>query len=48
MCFRMTNCENHDHIAMEHTGKCIRRFGGIYVYCRYLRPEVVDIGVNTI
>ena len=44
MCFRMTNCENPDHIAMEHPGKCIRRFG----YCRYLRPEVVDIGVNTI
>ena len=20
---------------MSHTGKCIRRFGGIYAYCRY-------------
>ena len=20
---------------LDHTGKCIRRFGGIYVYCRY-------------
>ena len=27
-----------------HTGKCIRRFGGISAYW----PEVVNIGVNTI
>ena len=20
---------------LSHTGKCIRRFGGIYMYCRY-------------
>ena len=38
-----------------HAGKCIRRFGGIYAIWWYLRvlpvlhrPEVVDIGVNTI
>ena len=38
--------------CLDHTGKCIRRFAGIYVYCRLLpvlhRPEVVDIGVNAI
>ena len=28
--------------APYHTGKCIRRFAGIYAYCR------VDIDVNTI
>ena len=22
-------------IHLNHTGKCIRRFGGIYAYCRY-------------
>ena len=22
-------------LAFGHTGKCIRRFGGIYAYCRY-------------
>ena len=21
--------------SLNHTGKCIRRFGGIYAYCRY-------------
>ena len=31
---------NQDLNASIHTGKCIRRFGG--------RPEVLDIGVNTI
>ena len=41
----MTTFLNHQH----HTGKCIRRFGGIYAYFPVLhRPEVVDIGVNTI
>ena len=35
-------------LPILHTGKGIRRFGGIYAYCRVLhRPEVVDIGVNT-
>ena len=29
-----------------HTGKCIRRFGGVLPVLH--RPEVVDIGVNTI
>ena len=24
-----------DRIKGNHTGKCIRRFGGIYAYCRY-------------
>ena len=24
-----------DRYGQEHTGKCIRRFGGIYAYCRY-------------
>ena len=23
------------HSGHQHTGKCIRRFGGIYAYCRY-------------
>ena len=23
------------HLDITHTGKCIRRFGGIYAYCRY-------------
>ena len=36
---------------VPHTGKCIRRFGGT-MYLRVLpvlhRPDVVDIGVNTI
>ena len=27
-----SNVESDSHI---HTGKCIRRFGGIYAYCRY-------------
>ena len=31
-------------LVLEHTGKCIPRFGGPELY----RPEVVDIGVNTI
>ena len=22
-------------LGPDHTGKCIRRFGGIYTYCRY-------------
>ena len=22
-------------VHVNHTGKCIRRFGGIYLYCRY-------------
>ena len=22
-------------LLLNHTGKCIRRFGGIYAYCRY-------------
>ena len=22
--------------TLIHTGKCIRRFGGIYAYCRYI------------
>ena len=22
-------------VSQHHTGKCIRRFGGIYAYCRY-------------
>ena len=34
-------------LSHSHTGKSIRRFGGIYAYCRFHRPEVVDIGVNT-
>ena len=31
------HAENKSRIATEgnHTGKCIRRFGGIYAYCRY-------------
>ena len=36
------------HCLFIHTGKCIRRFGGIYAYCRYFIDHVVDIGVNTI
>ena len=24
-----------DWLVYKHTGKCIRRFGGIYEYCRY-------------
>ena len=34
----------------DHTGKCIRRFGGIFksVLPVLHRPEVADIGVNTI
>ena len=26
---------NQDINASIHTGKCLRRFGGIYAYCRY-------------
>ena len=26
---------NHLELYCTHTGKCIRRFGGIYAYCRY-------------
>ena len=34
---------------MYHTGKCIRRFGvSLRVLPVLHRPEVVDIGVNTI
>ena len=33
-----------DLVSSNHTGKCIRRFGGIDAYCL----EVVNIGVNTI
>ena len=37
------------NVPHRHTGKCIRRFGGNYAYCRYLiDKEVVDIGVYTI
>ena len=36
-------------MSLIHTGKCIRRFGGIFRVLPVLhRPEVVDIGVNTI
>ena len=38
----------HLCVYRGHTGKCIRRFAGIYVYCRYLIDrKVVDIGVYT-
>ena len=45
--------QQNDYIFMVndtyHTGNRIRRFGGIYAYCRYfIDPEVVDISVNTI
>ena len=38
----------HSILYLYHTGKCIRRFGGIYAYCRQVlhRPKVVDIGVK--
>ena len=48
MCVFIPNCnllkndsdvETYSSIAsnpFDHTGKCIRRFGGIYAYCRYL------------
>ena len=26
---------SHTFMEINHTGKCIRRFGGIYAYCRY-------------
>ena len=31
------DCEESpsNFIYRKHTGKCIRRFGGIYAYCRY-------------
>ena len=36
------------HQLYIHTGKCILRFAGIYALLVLHRPEVVDIGVNTI
>ena len=30
----LCQCGSH-HYHQYHTGKCIRRFGGIYAYCRY-------------
>ena len=34
---------------IDHTGKCIRRFGGIYAYCRYfIDRKWSKNGVNTI
>ena len=35
------------HEILTHTGKCLRRFGGIYALPVLHRPEVVDIGVNS-
>ena len=35
------------HLWVHHTGKCIRRFAGIFAHCWYF-IDVVDIGVNTI
>ena len=36
---RKTNIDRDEIIRIyhkcEHTGKCMRRFGGIYAYCRY-------------
>ena len=29
------NTSIFDEVFKYHTGKCIRRFGGIYAYCRY-------------
>ena len=31
----ISGCDSAISSAKEHTGKCIRRFGGIYAYCRY-------------
>ena len=28
-------CSNGDGSCLNHTAKCIRRFAGIYAYCRY-------------
>ena len=37
------------YLNLCHTGKCIRRFVGIYAYCQFfIRPDVVDISVYTI
>ena len=33
---KMPHCwKSHVTAQLFHTGKCIRRFGGIYAYCRY-------------
>ena len=29
-------------ISVDHTGKRIRRFGGIYAYCRYFKAIELD------
>ena len=42
--YTSTEGSGESRLSLHHTGKCIRRFGGIHAY----RPEVVDIGVNTI
>ena len=39
---------NLAEIVIRHTGKCIRRFAGIYAYCRYLVGIFIFGGVNTI
>ena len=32
----LTNEQETESSNLCHTGKCIRRFGGIYAYCRFL------------
>ena len=42
-------CLCFDNSNSDHTGKCIRRFAGIYAYCRYfIDRKMVDNCVITI
>ena len=34
--YRGAQLKTYNKVAgKQHTGKCIRRFGGVYAYCRY-------------